>query len=103
MRPAVTIRLNDYRPDALDALHTIEETAAALCRQGRSAEAVAELMLYVAYRLHAKAQGAHKQVEGWQERTHASFQQAVAGFCVETCNATITEAGDVLLPSRSSS
>jgi hypothetical protein len=94
----MTIRLNDHRPDALDAVHSIEETAAALCRQGRSAEAVAELMLYTAYRLHAKAQGAHKQVDGWQERTHASFQQAVAGFCVETCNATITEAGDVLLP-----
>jgi hypothetical protein len=98
----MTIRLNDYRPDALDALRTIDEATAALRRQGMSAEAVAELMLYTAYRLHAKAQGAHKQVEGWQERTHASFQQAVAGFCGETCNATLTEAGDVLLPSRSS-
>jgi hypothetical protein len=78
----MTIRLNDHRPDALDALHTIEETAAALCRQGMSAEAVAELMIYSAYRLHAKAQGAQKQVEGWQERAHTGFQQAVAGFCV---------------------
>jgi hypothetical protein len=95
----MTIRLNDHRPDALDALHAIDKTTAALCRQGISAEAVAELMLYAAYRLHAKAQGAHKQVEGWQERTKASFQQAVAGFCIETCNATITEAGDVLLSS----
>ena len=95
----MTIRLNDYRPDALDALHTIQETAAALCRQGMSGEAVAELMLYAAYRLHAKAQGAHQLVEGWQERTHASFQQAVAGFCLETGCATLTEAGDVLLSS----
>jgi hypothetical protein len=67
-------------------------------RQGMSAEAVAELMLYAAYHFHAQAQGAHKQVEGWQERTKASFQRTVAGFCVENCNAAITDAGDVLLP-----
>ena len=40
-----------------------------------------------AYRLHAKAQGAGR-VDGWQERTHASFQQTVAGFCVEMSCAT---------------
>ena len=93
----MTIRLNDHKPDELDALHTIDETAAALCRQGMSGEAVAGLMIYAAYRLHAGAQGAHRQVEGWQERTHASFQEAVAGFCVEMGCATITDAGDVLL------
>jgi hypothetical protein len=90
----VTIRLNDYRPDA----HHRRNRRRAV-QTGMSGEAVAELMLYAAHRLHAKAQGAHRQVEGWQERTHASFQHAVAGFCVETCNATVTEAGDVLLSS----
>ena len=63
-----------------------------------SAEKIAHLMLCAAYHPHAAAQGADGQAEGWTERAHRSFQRAVAGFRVETCDAEIAEAGDVLLP-----
>jgi hypothetical protein len=92
----------EFRSEVLDgplkALPSIDAAAAVLLRQGMSEKDVAELMLCEAYHLHAKMQGALKLAEGWPERANASFQRAVAAFCVEMCNATITEAGDVLLP-----
>lgn len=90
--------LSDYRPDERDALRHIEQSATPLLDAGMSAEAVANLMIYAAYNLFAEAQGVGKQADGWQQRTHNRFQQALAGFCVETCNADITDAGAVLLP-----
>jgi hypothetical protein len=92
------VKLKDYRPAQLEALRHIEQSAVPLLEAGMSAEDVAATMLYAAHGLFAHAQGASRQVDGWQQRTYERFQRAVSGFCVENCNATITGAGDVLLP-----
>jgi hypothetical protein len=92
------IKLSAYRPTELEAADHLAAAVHDLRQAGCSAAVIVRALLYAAYDAEAEAQGAAAQAEGWADRADLSFQRAVAGFCVETTNAELTEDGGVRLP-----